>query len=66
MKREITHLWSEESTEAKVRWFSSLADEERFELFCEYIEFLVELNPGLVESAHAEAPGRSVRVLEQP
>ena len=66
MERGVTHLWSEESLDAKARWFAALSDTERMEVFCEYMDLLLELNPGLLDSHHAEPAAESVQILERP
>jgi len=65
MEGEVSHLWSEESLEAKARWFASLTVEQRVEVFCEMVDFLVELNPSLLRGHDDFPAGWSVRVLEQ-
>lgn len=66
MEPKVSHLWSDESLEAKARWFGTLSDSERIEVFCEFIELLLELNPNLAEASHAEPTGRSVQIIERP
>ncbi len=49
MEFGISHDWSEETPEAKARWFQSLSVEERVEIFCEIAEAALALNPSLAE-----------------
>jgi hypothetical protein len=65
MERGISHDWTEESPEAKARWFQSLTVAERLDVFCELAELALTANPGLLEAKHAEPiPGR-VQVIER-
>ncbi len=41
----ISHSWEAESIEQKARWFQPLSLEERMELFCQYTDLLLALNP---------------------
>ena len=62
----ISHDWQEETLEAKARWFQSLSLEERLDIFCEFTDLILEINPAVAESKDAQpVPGR-VLVLELP
>lgn len=62
----VSHDWTDESPEAKARWFQSLTMEERIQVFCDMMELVLALNPNLMEQKSAEPiPGR-VQVLELP
>lgn len=64
MDTSISHDRSDESLAAKTRWFQSLTEEERMEVFVEMMDMILELNPELLKSKDAQSiPGR-VRVLE--
>ena len=66
MELSISHGWSEETPEAKARWFQSLTVNERLGIFCELAELALHANPKLLDAKHAEpVPGR-VQVLERP
>ena len=54
---------SEETPEAKARWFQSLSLEERMELLCEFTDLVLENNPDAAESGRAQSSSGRVRVL---
>ena len=60
----ISHDWLEETLEAKARWFQSLSLEERFDIFCEFTDLILENNPSLVDYKDATPIAGRVRVLE--
>lgn len=66
MKPTISHDWSEETPEAKAKWFQSLSVAERLDIFCELAELALEANPRLLEAKHAESIQGRVQVLELP
>jgi hypothetical protein len=48
-----------ETPEAKARWFQSLTLEERMDLFCEFTDMILEIQPKIAEKKHApQAQGR--------
>ncbi len=62
----ISHDRSEETPEAKARWFQSLSMEERMRVFSEMTNLILACNPGIIGKKDARPiPGR-VRVLELP
>lgn len=66
MKPSISRGWSEETPEAKARWFQSLTVNERLAIFCELSEMVIHANPKLLDAKHVEpVPGR-IQVLERP
>jgi hypothetical protein len=63
MEKTVSHDRQEETIEAKARWFQSLTLEERMELFVQWTDFILSVNPKIVERKDAQPiPGR-VRVL---
>ena len=63
MKLEVRHDREAESAEAKAQWFQSLSVEERMEIFREFTEMALTLNPSLKDGRHVEPiPGR-IQVL---
>jgi len=62
----VSHDRADESPEAKARWFQSLPLSERMEIFCEFTELALALNPSLAEKKDAPAPSEGVRVLRLP
>ena len=63
MDTEISHNWQEESIEAKALWFQNLRLEERMEMLCTFTEFLMLVNPDILEQKNAEPFEGSVCVL---
>ncbi len=64
MEFGISHDWSEESLEAKARWFRSLSLEERMQFLCEMTDLILRNNPRVADLDRAEpTPGR-IQVLE--
>lgn len=63
--RQVSHDRSEETPEAKARWFRSLPVEERMELLCAFTDLALDAHPFLVNRRHAQSTSGRVRVLEQ-
>ena len=51
----ISHDWNEDSLTEQARWFSSLSLEERMQLFDEFTEFLLSVNPSLLDNKISNA-----------
>ena len=65
VKVSKSHDRSEETPEAKARWFQSLSLPERMELLCEFTDLILSNNPSIVDSKNAEpAAGRVLIVSE--
>jgi len=63
MEKSVSHDRQEETIEAKARWFQSLTLEERMELFVQWTDFIMSVDPTIVERKDAQPiPGR-VQVL---
>jgi len=54
MKPHVSHDWNE-SLEEQARWFRSLSLEERMQILDEFTEFLLSVNPGLLETKADDA-----------
>ncbi len=66
MVPKISHNRTDESIEAKARWFQSLSLQERMDLLCEFTDMVLENNPNIAEVGRAESsPGR-ILVLKLP
>jgi hypothetical protein len=65
MSTPISHDRSEETPEAKARWFQSLSLEERMEIFCEITDFLLEVNPSIVDLRDAQPLKGRIRVVSK-
>ncbi len=50
---------------AKARWFHALTIEERMQIFCEFMDLIIEVNPIILEKKDAQpVPGR-IQVLSK-
>ena len=69
MEFGISHDWSEETPEAKARWFQSLSVEERIDIFLAITDMALALNPSLVDKGlpeHDEWNQGRIRILRLP
>jgi len=61
----ISHDRSEESIEAKARWFQSLTIEQRAEILCQFTDLILSVNPKILEKKDVKPiPGR-IQVLSK-
>jgi hypothetical protein len=65
MNPSISHDRSEETPEAKARWFQSLSLDERMEMFCEITDFILAVNPAIVDMKDAQPVKGRIRVLSK-
>jgi hypothetical protein len=65
MQPSVAHSWSEETLEAKARWFQSLTLEERMDLLCSFTDLALRANPQIAERKHAQPAHGRIRVLER-
>ncbi len=63
--KRISHDLADENFEEKVKWFQSLTVEERLDVFFEYVDLIMEINPNIVKERYAEQFERTVHVLEK-
>ena len=61
----VSHDRTEETPEAKARWFQALTLEERMTLLCEFTDLALSRNPGLGRDRHAQSTTGRIRVLER-
>ncbi len=66
MLKKISHNRSDESIEAKARWFQSLSLQERMDMLCSFTDLILDNNPKIVEKKNAQPTWGSFRVLSQP
>jgi predicted RNA binding protein YcfA (HicA-like mRNA interferase family) len=59
----VSHDLSEETMEAKARWFQSLTLKERMDMLCAFTDLALSANPRIVDQKHAEPVAGRVRVL---
>jgi hypothetical protein len=55
MISSVSHDSADEPLETKARWFKSLTPEERMQVFDEFTELLLSVNPGLLETKANDA-----------
>jgi len=65
MKKRISHNRSDETPEAKARWFQSLTLEERMDLLCEFTDLILTVNPKIAESKDVTSTSGRVRILSK-
>jgi hypothetical protein len=65
MKPSISHDRNEESLEAKARWFQALTMDERMDVFCEFYELALALNPRIVDMKDAQPVKGRIQVLSK-
>ncbi len=63
MEFGISHNRSDETIEAKVKWFRTLNLSERMELLCAYTDLTLELNPQLPDKKHAQPSKRRIQII---
>ena len=61
----VSHDRTEETPEAKARWFQALTLDDRMALLCEFTDLALNRNPGLGRDRHAQSIAGRVRVLER-
>jgi hypothetical protein len=62
-KGSVTHDRSEETTEAKARWFRSLTLSERMNLLCSFTDLALSADPALLERKDAEPVAGRIQVI---
>lgn len=62
----VTHDRSEESMEAKARWFASLPLAERMDLLCAFTDLALSINPDLQDRKDAQPIAGRVQVISAP
>jgi hypothetical protein len=61
--KRVSHDQTEETIEAKARWFQSLTLEQRMDVFCWFTDFMLATNPQIAEERRAYPPEGRVRIL---
>ena len=65
MNGSISHDRSEETPEAKARWFQSLSLAERMELLCAFTDLALAVNPDLPSFKDAQSTPRRIQILTE-
>jgi len=63
MNLNFSHDRKDETPEAKALWFQSLSIQQRQELFCQYMDLILEVNPKIVERKNAQPVAGRIRVI---
>lgn len=61
--KTVTHDRTEESIEAKVRWFKTLSLPERMEMFCSFTDLALAMNPKLADMKDAQQTERRFQII---
>ena len=59
----VSHSRSDETIEAKARWFQSLTLSERMDMLCAFTDLALSVNPTLQEHKHAQPVAGRIQVL---
>ena len=62
----VTHDRSEETMEAKARWFRSLPMSERMDMLCYFTDLALTINPALQERKDAQPIAGRIQVISAP
>jgi hypothetical protein len=65
MELMIKHDREQESIEAKAKWFQSLSIEERMEMFCNFTDLALSINPKLKDRNCAQPVKGRIQVLSK-
>ncbi len=61
----ISHSRSDETIEAKARWFQSLSLSERMDMLCAFTDLALSANPALQERKRAQPVAGRIQILSQ-
>ena len=59
----ISHDRSEETPEAKVRWFRSLTMADRMDMLCSFTDLALSVTPSLQDRKHAQPIAERIQVV---
>ena len=63
MEFKISHDRSDETIEAKVKWFRALNLSERMDMLCAFTDLALELNPQLADKKYAQQAKKRIQIL---
>src|SRR5678815_3194761 len=66
MEFGISHDWADKSPKAKTRWFRSLTLEQRLDMWTEFSNFALAVNPSLADKRDVRQTTGRVQILELP
>jgi hypothetical protein len=61
----VSHDRTEETPEAKARWFQSLPVSDRMDMLCFYTDLALTVNPGLLDHKHAQPLAGRIQVISK-
>ena len=64
-KYSVSYDMNDETVEQKAKWFQSLSLEERMEIFCEFTEFILTVNPQIAEKEDTKPFNGSILIIEK-
>jgi len=64
-KGSVAHDRSEETMEAKTRWFRSLSLSERMDVLCSFTDLALSANPTLLESKNAQPVAGRIQIISR-
>ncbi len=65
MTGSVSHDLSDESLEAKARWFQSLSLEERMDVFVAFTNLILENNPDIGTKKYVRPASERIRVISK-
>ncbi len=65
-KKDISHDRNQETSLEKARWFAALTMERRIEVFCEFVNMILAVNPHLADRKDARQASARIQILERP
>lgn len=63
MTPTVKHDREQETIEAKARWFQTLSMAERMDVFCEFTELALSVNPGLKDKKDVKPIAGRIQIL---
>ena len=63
MEKRISHSRSDETPEAKARWFQSLSLTERMEMLCNFTDMILQNNPNIINQKNVKQITGRIRIL---
>ncbi len=62
----LLHAWNDESIEAKTRWFQSLSMEERLQVWGEFMDMILSINPRVArQNVHVDSTAKHIRIISK-
>jgi hypothetical protein len=65
MNRTVSHSRSDESIDAKAKWFKSLSMKQRMDVFVAFTNLILKNNPEIAKKKHDRPASDRIRVLSK-